>query len=94
MEFDINKPELKIITLPQDIKDRSVGTFNNRYEVWYIIRGGEKYDIITGVRIPSYVDTSRPFVLVEDPYCLILQGNDMFQADDGRVFRVLRDGNI
>lgn len=94
MEFDLNKPELKIITLPQDIKDRSIGSSNKRYDAWYMIRGGEKYDIITGVRIPSFIDTSRPFVLVEVPYCLILQSPDMFQADDGRVFRVLRDGNI
>lgn len=95
MEIDFNRPELKLVTVPQHIIDLSESVFKKRHEQpWYVMRGRDKYDAATGVKIPRFVDTSRPFVLVEDPYCQLLYGRDMFQADDGRVFRVLRNENI
>lgn len=95
MEFDYNKPELKTISIPQHIIDRSDSMFKKRYDnLSYVMRGRNKYDTVFNVRIPDYVDTSRPFVLLEDPFCKVIQGNDTFQAEDGTVFRLLRDENI
>ena len=95
MEFDYNKPELKTISIPQYIIDRSDSIFKKRYDnLGYVMKGRDKYDTVFNVRIPDYVDTSRPFVLLEDPICKEIQGNDVFRAEDGTVFRLLRDENI
>lgn len=95
MEFLFNKPEINTVTIPQYIIDRSENMFKKRYDnLSYVMKGHDKYDTVFGVRIPNYVDTSRPFVLIEDPFCKVIQGNDMFRAEDGTVFRLLRDENI
>lgn len=92
MEFDFNKPELKTITVPQSILDRSESVFNKKYDIPKDIKKGHNvYDTVFGVRIPEYIDTSRPFVLLEEPFCQIIDNLDMFVAEDGTVFRVLRD---
>ena len=91
MEVFFNKPELKTITISQSIIDISE-SFKKKYDnPSYIMKGHNKYDNVFGVRLPDYIDTSKPFVLVEEPYCLILEGLDMFRAEDGTVFRILRD---
>ena len=92
MEFDLNKPELKTITVPQSIIDRSENVFNKKYDIPNDIKKGHNvYDTVFRVRIPDYIDTSKPFVLVEEPFCQIIEGNDMFVAEDGTVFRILRN---
>lgn len=93
MEVFFNKPELKTITVPQSIIDRSK-SFNKKYDIPKDIKKGHNvYDTVFGVRIPDYIDTSRPFILVEEPFCQIIEGLDMFIDKDGTVFRVLRDEN-
>ena len=95
MELDFNKPELKTITVPQSIIDRSENVFNKKYDIPKDIQKGHNvYDTVFGVRIPDYIDTSRPFVLLEEPFCKVIDSPDMFVAEDGTVFRLLRDENI
>ena len=92
MEFDFNKPELKYVHIPQEIIDRSENMFKKKYDIPSCIKKGHNvYDTVFGVRIPNYIDTSRPFVLIEEPFYQIIEGLDMFIAEDGTVFRVLRD---
>lgn len=94
MEFLFNKPEINTVTIPQYIIDRSENMFKKKYDIPSSVRKGHNvYDTVFGVRIPDYIDTNRPFVLLEVPFCKVIEGNDMFIAEDGTVFRLLRDEN-
>lgn len=94
MEPVFNMPEKVTYKIPQYIIDRSkpVGWSQNEppSEGLAGVKGHVKYDPFFDVVIPEYIDTSRPFVLVDVTSSKVLQGGDTFRADY-RVFKVMRD---
>lgn len=94
MEPVFNMPEKVTYKIPQYIIDRSEFIGRNRHEPpsegLAGVKGHVKYDPFFDVVIPEYIDTSRPFVLVDVTSSKLLQGGDTFSVDY-RIFKVMRD---